>query len=193
MPRDDVILFLDLETTGNTDLDEIIEVGLVLTTRELVPIGFFQKVIAPTLDGVNRIKANPVVLDMHRTSGLLSDLEGLEARGWGEDYDDIDTEICEWLDSAAGKSNEHIPFAGSGVMHFDRKYIRRDFPKFDKRLTYWAYDSGVLRRSWQLAGLPTAERPTNLIGHRALDDAYASVAEYRSYTRQLKLLKSSIS
>jgi oligoribonuclease (3'-5' exoribonuclease) len=191
MPRDDLIVFLDLETTGNTDLDEIVEVGLVLTTPEMDIIGDFSRVLAPTLDGMNRIYQRQVVFDMHTTSGLLDELKALPAKDWGEDYDDVDSEICEWLDNLTGKSTEHIPFAGSGVMHFDRKYIRRDFPKFDKRLTYWAYDSGVLRRSWQLAGLPTADRPANLVGHRALDDAYASVAEYRSYLRQLSSLKSS--
>lgn len=192
MPRDDVIVFLDLETTGNTDLDEIVEVGLVLTTNDFDIIGDFKRVLAPTLDGMARIRARNVVLEMHTTSGLLDELTALPARDFFEDYDDIDTEMCEWLDNLTGKSTEHIPFAGSGVVHFDRKYIRRDFPKFDKRLTYWAYDSGVLRRSWQLAGLPTTDRPANLIGHRALDDAYASVAEYKSYTRQLKKLRSSL-
>lgn len=192
MPRDTVILFVDLETTGNTDLDEVIEVGLVLTTNDFDIIDDFSKVLAPTLDGMNRIHQRNVVLEMHTTSGLLDELKALPPRDFFEDNSETDSEICEWLDAAAGVSTEHIPFAGSGVVHFDRKYIRRDFPNFDKRLTYWAYDSGVLRRTWQLAGLPTATRPANLVGHRALDDAYASVSEYRLYTQQLKKLRSSL-
>lgn len=189
MPRYDLILFLDLETTGNTDYDEIVEVGLVLTDPTFLVLGDYSRVIGPSPDGMNRILANPTVRSMHETSGLLEELRGMPGSDWvNTTLDEVDDEICEWLDGLSGRSTEHIPLAGSGVMHFDRKYIRRDFPRFDKRLTYWAYDSGVLRRTWSLAGLPIADRPKSLVAHRALDDAYASVAEYQEYTKQLRRL-----
>lgn len=191
MPRTDVILFLDLEMTGNTDDDEVVEVGLVLTTREFDVIDDWERIIAPSDWGMQRIRSNSVVNDMHTKSGLLAELVAIPPR-----YSSgppvlfgVDEEICTWLDKASGTKTEHIPFAGSGVCHFDRKFIHRDFPLFDKRLTYWPYDVGVLRRSWQLAGLPTATRPADLVGHRALHDAYAAVSEYREYVRQLRKLK----
>ncbi len=189
MPRDDVILWLDLETTGNHSTDEIIEIGLALTDNDLSIIDAFKRVIKPSAWGFKRIEDNSVVKSMHEESGLLDDLYKVTTIANPFAMADVDLEILEWLKNAAGSSREHIPFAGSGVVHFDRKYITRDLPRFDSRITYWAYDVGVLRRTWELLGMPPRDGEMILKTHRALDDVYAAIDEYAFYCEQIKKLK----
>jgi oligoribonuclease (3'-5' exoribonuclease) len=186
MPRDDVILWVDLETTGNHSEDEIVEIGLALTDSELNVIDTFSRVVKPSAWGFNRIESNEVVKAMHEASGLMDDLISATTAPNPFVMADIDLKIRSWLDNAAGKSKEHIPFAGSGVVHFDRKYIQRFLPRLNSRITFWAYDVGVMRRTWQLLGLQT---PVETKAHRALDDVYAAIDEYAFYCEQLKKLK----
>ena len=69
-----------------------------------------------------------------------------------------------------------LPLAGSGVSHFDRRFIRRYWPSLDRKLAYAMFDVGVVRRflrEWGLGLLPPeyAETRAPTIGHRALSDA----------------------
>ena len=76
-PREDYILFLDLETTGvDVPKDEIIEVGLSLvSTEEGYPeVGSFSRVIIPSDEAFLRMVNKPVVLEMHQKNGLFNEI-----------------------------------------------------------------------------------------------------------------------
>lgn len=182
MPRDDLIAWLDLETTGS-DINHhvLIETGIILTTAtpKLEIVREYSKVHRPAYWSLYRERMAPVVVDMHTKNKLIEEINGMENREYAyKQYEEQEEEILEFL----GKGTEHIPLAGSGVCHFDRQYIRRFLPRVDERFTYWSYDIGVVRRMIQLAG---NQPPTTQEGktHRALDDVRGAIEDARRYLR----------
>lgn len=184
-PRTDLILFVDLETTGNDDdKDEIIEIGLaMIDTEDFEEVAHFSRVIKPSNEAFIRLIENPIVYEMHKANGLLDDIIALKQNPTMRDYSP-DWEIKDWLDEIVDRSTTHIPLAGSGVSHFDRKYIDKFLPMFSKRITYWSYDVGVLRRMFDLAGVPRASMEAK--SHRGLNDARVHADEFRFYMSFIK-------
>lgn len=123
---------------------------------------------------------DPVVLNMHTGNGLLDD--AWASRNSLADVDDL---LTKWIKKYT--SGDHIPLAGSGVSHFDRFYIRKDLPRFDRYLSYWAYDTGVIRRTLKLFGIDASfADTTGDKTHRALDDITAHVEEMRRYREMIR-------
>lgn len=176
------MLWLDLETTGTDEnRDEIIEVGIALTDRNLDIVEEHAWVCFP--ENINPLLLmEDVVIDMHVKSGLIGDV--LKAIKRGEtSISGVDTALSEMLFKYNG--GRHTPLAGSGVMHFDRRFIKQYMPKTDKKLTFWAYDVGVVRRFMRMAGMQT---PDNFEGlkHRALDDVHDHINEAKVYLDLMK-------
>jgi oligoribonuclease len=120
---------------------------------------------------------DPFVYSMHTFNGLLADVRKSETS-----MIDADAQMVEWIKQYT--KGDHIPLAGSGVSHFDRAFIRKDLPKFDKYLSYWAYDTGVIRRTLKLFGIDASfADTTDDKTHRALDDIRAHVEEMRRYKK----------
>jgi oligoribonuclease len=173
------IFWIDLETTGS-DLDtvnehsgvrtrhEIIEIGAVITDMKLNVHDGRSHVIGHQIDMEN---VAPVVVDMHTKNGLWKDV-AKSTLTIGE----ADNELAEWIKRFNG--NDHMAFAGSGIMHFDRKFIRRDLPLLDKRITHWGLDVGVIRRTFKFL-LGSEEWPEDNKSHRAIDDALFHIEEMR--------------
>lgn len=172
------ILWVDLETTGSREGDTIIEVGAVLTNKQLDVQGTFSRVAYYPKAGIHFV--DPFVQEMHTKNGLWNDcanqLPDLTIAA-------IDSEMARWLKYQA-RSSEHVALAGSGVSHFDRRYIKKEMPLTDALLTYWALDVGVVRRFLQLWGqedkIPTAG-DSDTKTHRALDDALQHLEEAKHY------------
>lgn len=193
-PRDDIILWLDLETSGSElETSVILEVGICITdqTPQLNELATFTTIIqhphgsdeaATNEDVLNAfpypMNMDKVVLDMHTKNGLLKDIEFDKV---APDIREAEKMIVRFLRDNGWSNGNHIPLAGSGVSHFDRQFIRRDWPMFNRMLSYWAYDVGSVRRSLRLAGieLPSGDQSTK--SHRALDDARQHADEMRDY------------
>lgn len=185
-PRKDLILFCDLETTGvDADLDSIIEVGIALYSwPAFEEVGALSIVVKPTAIARERMDDNDIVRNMHKANGLYDEIE----RGvTSEEADEI---IDGLLAKFGTRSSGHIPLAGSGVTHFDRRFIKRYLPKFDGRLTHWAYDVGVLRRMFILAGARYADDSGKT--HRALDDARVHAEEFAFYMDAIRTMADQI-
>lgn len=189
MPRDDLIIFLDLETTGvDENLDEIIEVGCVLLdANTLNEIGSFTSIIVPGKTAYDRWMRKDVVRDMHRVNGLQDEIDKTIEAGMSNLYDatNADSLLVGWLREFVGNNNTQIPYGGSGVAHFDRRFIKKYLPEFDKMITHWAYDVGTVRRQFIKAGLVPADdvlrdQKTEK-DHRALTDARVHAEEFRMY------------
>jgi oligoribonuclease len=168
----DFILWLDLETTGNRDDADIIEVGAVLTDRLLVEQGEFSRVYRTRVP-VSDI--DPLVLKMHFDNGLWA--ETTKSPVFAEE---CEAELLSWL-GKAGALKSPLPLAGSGVSHFDRRYIRRIWPRLDRRLTHWHYDIGVMRRFLVLFGSEMVADTPPVKAHRAINDARMHLREALSY------------
>lgn len=183
MVRDNAILWLDLETTGSSNDAKIIEFGGIITTAtiDLTPIGEpFTTLVDPF--PVTSFE-DEVVNTMHTTSGLADDL--IRASKLPSILE-AEESIIQWINDTIGKSTNHIPYGGSGVGHFDTKYIRRDWKKLSKRLTYWTYDIGVVRRVLRLIDFSISPDLTTVKSHRALDDVRLHIEEAREYLKILK-------
>jgi oligoribonuclease (3'-5' exoribonuclease) len=180
VPNNNLILILDLETTGNEDLDEIVEFGgVMLDSPSLNEIGSFSIVIQPSTAAFKRLMEKDVVRKMHETNGLLADLQA----GKGVSVDVADDQIVHWIKQFTEDSS-HVPYGGSGVSHFDRPYIKRFLPKLNKRITYWALDVGSSRRIAMLRGSQTASIEAK--DHRALQDSRVHADELRFYAQRFE-------
>ena len=168
------IAWFDLETTGSKSDDAIIEVGFAITDRDLNEVDARSWVTTTLAINFLLTRMEPIVRSMHEKNGLLDALMFT-----GDFISDVDREVSDIL-FEYGKG-QHVPFAGSGVSHFDRKYIRRDMPKTDSLLSYWALDIGAVRRWLQVWGIETPG--SELHGaktHRALDDVREHIAEAKA-------------
>ena len=185
------ILWLDLECTGSGDDEDILEIGVAMTNKELDVLDTRQIVLPMMPDKLENM--SEVVVKMHTQNGLISD--SMQIGFYKNDMDkdmnlaQIDEELSRWVRSFAG--GDHVPLAGSGVSHYDRKYIRRDLPLFDKRLTYWTFDVGVLRRTSEMFGITWPEFHFTKT-HRALDDALQHLEEFKRYESYMEKAKRSI-
>lgn len=185
MPSTDFILWCDLETTGNKDDDHILEIGLVLTEYDhnLNVLAAENWLITPgTRKAIGDI--DPFVIEMHVKSGLWADLAKHR-----NNYEIVQADILRWIDLHTMGEKQHIPFAGSGVGHFDRKYINKYLPQLSDRLTYWPLDIGVIRRMERLAGLGYNTEHTEQKPHRALEDAYLAADEARMWMARQRIAR----
>lgn len=179
------VAWLDLETAGTDEHDPILEVGVVLCRNEPdMPI-VSERAWVPRMCeaelGTVMLSAPPIIADMHDRNGLWRHLEAAVYDDTAPNLAAIDADLAEWLRSTCGSS--HVALAGSGVSHFDRRFIRAQMPRTDRRLTYWAYDVGVVRRLLEVVA-PSMVRPIPDGGkaHRALDDARDHRAEWVHYS-----------
>jgi oligoribonuclease (3'-5' exoribonuclease) len=200
-PREDLIVFLDLETTGtDAEKDDIIEIGMVMldaTKPDYPEIGSFSRVIMPDDQAFLRMIDKKVVREMHEANGLLDKIMDIrdtynQHYSWDEyvklvePYSNgkVSNDARKWIESFDDGTGSHIPLGGSGVLHFDRRFLDYHMPVFSRRLTYWAYDVGVLRRTWQKAGMPVYSQEAKT--HRALDDARVHADEWRFYSGEIR-------
>lgn len=182
------IFWTDLECTGSDDDEDILEIGAVITDRDLNELD--AKSIVFGIDPVKFENMADVVVKMHTANGLLDEVT---QRGFfRSDLDrsmvlgQADQELTDWVRSYAG--GDHMPIAGSGVAHYDRKFIRRDLPKLDRRITYWHLDIGSVRRIVSYAGLEWPEFHMSK-AHRALDDTRQHIEETRRFLNWVEKAK----
>lgn len=180
MPQADLALILDIETTGNRDESELIEIGMVmLAVPSLNEIGRLNVIVEPSPEQFSAMMANDVVRAMHEKNGLIADI----VAGKGLSKEQADLTINRWLDQFTDSPRTHIPYGGSGVSHFDRKYIDWYLPRLGRRLTYWALDVGSVRRIFALQGGSWLKidggEAYDAKTHRAIDDAVVHAEELR--------------
>lgn len=179
-------LWIDLETDGHdvTDQGQILEVGF-LVTEHTPQMGIFYEnnyVIIPQYYGVLETvrRMSDTVFQMHARNGLIDDLLSPEKAVSLLDVESVLVEIF--------KDEKKVALAGSGVGHFDSKFIRAYMPNVAEKLTYWSYDVGVIRRTLQLCNkkqtVPSSGN-SDLKTHRALDDARMHRDEFVHYTNLL--------
>ena len=179
-----MFLFLDIETTGlDPASDYMLELGMVLTTDKFVVIDQFSRVICPEVwsvwsrQGLVSLKnyLPAVVFDMHKKSGLLSEVSfGIHPR-------QAEEEAIDWLELALAKDQ---PVAGSSV-HFDRSFIKAQMPTLDSKFHYRNIDVSTLKelaKRW--APEVHDSRPLAQAKHRALPDIHDTIQELVHYQKR---------
>lgn len=179
MSHPNLLLWLDLETTGLTLEDSIVEVGCVLTTRSApwAEITSYSAVVRPP--GEWEAALPDAVAEMHTATGLLDDVRV-------SDYtiEQAERDIIEMLRNH-GTPGEFI-LAGSGIGHFDDWMIRAKMPDLDGWLHYKHFDVSSVREGLYMAGRRSLVASGSTFGptakaHRALDDIRDHLAEWRVY------------
>jgi oligoribonuclease len=170
------LVWLDLETTGsNEDEDCILELGFLVTDEELKVKSEHAYTAYTTHEEVEawRATVDPVVRDMHERNGLWDAIEEPDALPLAL----LETEAISVFQSL-GNRHDFI-LCGSGVSHFDRRFLKEHLPRFERWFRYYSIDVGVLRRSLELIGRTDALLAKQEKAHRALDDARYHLEEMR--------------
>ena len=180
IPNPTHLLWLDLESTGlDTAVDEIIEIGVIITDLHYDSVIEYRTVVLPTEAGKARLRDNPFVTEMHRLNGLTAELDALA----GASYTTIEAaeERVLALIDVIGLSAATFHIAGSGVATFDRPLLNRLMPRLAAKLHYAPIDVGILRRSYKLAtGVDLVEVNEDKT-HRAIDDVRCHLTEGRAF------------
>jgi oligoribonuclease (3'-5' exoribonuclease) len=177
-------VFLDLETTGTNEYtDPILEVGIVVAdTSDWRTTSTCSWLIRPVDPEHTRLSISDVVWQMHQDNGLWDECLDSGAR-----LDHVEQDVRTWLWERCG-DDEPILLAGSGVAHFDRRFLKAQMPALDAMFTYYTLDVGVLRRACEFAERRDLQHPTppGDKTHRALEDAMLHLDEWRHYRRVLQ-------
>jgi oligoribonuclease len=168
------MVWIDCEMTGlDLSSDALVEIAVVVTDSELNVLGDgVDIVIQPPAGAVDNM--DPVVVDMHTTSGLLSELAS------GTTLADAQERVMTYVREHVPEARK-APLAGSSV-YTDRGFIARDMPELDAYLHYRLVDVSTIKelsRRW----FPRAyfAAPAKHGGHRALADILESIEELRYY------------
>lgn len=183
---DDLLMWVDLETTG-TDVryDDIIEIAAIWTDTELEEVSRWEAVIRWSDEGKRRIDSNDVVFEMHRINGLYNQIESgvtdyVADMLWPDN--DLRSEM-ERVNLASGRpAMQQQVLAGSGVAHFDRRFLDANMPAVTDMLRYYCVDVGVVRRAWRMwtgETVPAVSQADKT--HRAMDDIESHLDEARRF------------
>lgn len=181
-------VWADLETTGLDDeTDPILEIGLVITHvgPPCEEITHYEAVVHPGFEGWEQHMTDQVKM-MHQTNGLL-----LDVNNRGRDLREVENEILALLMSIGRPHN--FMLAGSAVSHFDRRFIKRQMPGFDKWLQHPMMDVGVVRRGLKFCGRGDLDAYGQTFGegdkpHRGLADVRDHLNEWRQYASIIESL-----
>jgi oligoribonuclease (3'-5' exoribonuclease) len=199
-PRDDVLVFLDLETTGLDPTDEfILEIGmLIVDSKTLEPVGKepeFSHVVRP-LNGEHptklwepllqwvdldflKARSDEVVREMHHKNKLWNELE------MGYSLNIALSHAINWLlrELDRGRENPWQPLmmAGNGIDRFDRPFLKQSDRgrQLDSLFHYRSLDISAVRQGLKMAGLKVPEQEGG-IAHRALEDCKSERDDWRT-------------
>lgn len=173
LPQDPVDGVLDYNSL------HLMEIAVIVTDMDLKPVAGYREAMKMTKEMAAALRANDVVREMHRKSGLIKAcLESTKT------VSEIEDEIIALLD-------EEVPgilfyIAGSGVAAYDQPLIKAFMPKIAERLHYAPYDIGILRRTAKtMTGQDIVNVPRSyqdgVKTHRAWDDVEAHLEEGHRY------------
>lgn len=178
-----LIVWLDCEMTGlaingedPTKDDEIVEIGVIVTDGNLVPLDEgISLVIKPSdraFDSMNKF-----VRQMHTASGLLEKIPD------GISVSEAESKVMEYL-------KKHIPQRqtaqmGGNTIHMDRRFLAKYMPKVEEYVHYRSVDVSAIKELC-LRWFPDVfeAMPQKVGNHRALADAIESIREL-TYYREL--------
>ena len=178
----DGYVFLDIETTGLGEdrHDYILEIGIAHYSRNLKLVEGFRCLVGDASASMllaDEIMNGTLVGQMHADSGLADDYfsdEGVLLLGQAESM------LIDFANTVGVDNTE--PMCGSSI-HFDRRFLIRDMPKFNGLFSYRNIDVSSLREALRkddpelAAELEARLNPSKK--HRVLEDIQDSVNLYK--------------
>jgi oligoribonuclease len=158
---------LDLE------IDELVEVAVVITDYDLVPVDpGFSIVIKPDQAAFDHM--GDFVREMHTSSGLLEEIP------FGKSLAEAEYEVLEYILKFV-PGTQSAPLAGNTI-GTDRMFLAKYMPRVDTHLHYRSVDVSSIKelaRHW-FPRIYFSAPPKNG-GHRALADILESIRELEYY------------
>ena len=174
----DRLVWIDCEMTGlDLSVDELVEVAVVITDYDLVPVDPGFRIVIKADDAVLE-QMNDIVRTMHTTSGLLEEIPH------GVTLADAEYQVNEYILKFVPDA-QSAPLAGNTI-GTDRAFLAKYMPRVDAHLHYRSDDVSSIKelaRRW----FPRIyfNSPQKAGGHRALADILESIRELDYYRRAL--------
>jgi oligoribonuclease len=175
---EDRLVWVDCEMTGlDLGVDELIEVAVVVTDSDLVPVHpGFTIVIKPSDAALANM--GEFVTAMHTSSGLITELTE------GHSLADAEAQVLAYVDEHVPEGQK-APMSGNSI-GTDRAFVAKYMPILNERLHYRNIDVSSMKelaRRW----FPRVyfNAPTKDGGHRALADILESIRELDYYRSAL--------
>ncbi len=170
------LVWIDCEMTGlDLEIDELVEVAVVITDYELVPVDpGFTIVIKPDHEALEHM--NEFVRSMHTESGLINEIPN------GVSLADAEYQVLEYILRFV-PTGQSAPLAGNTI-GTDRAFLAKYMPRVDTHLHYRNVDVSTIKelsRRWYPRVYFNA--PTKNGGHRALADILESIRELDYYRK----------
>lgn len=172
------IAWTDLEATGLSLKEDILEVAVVVTDFQLNHVDSFHRVI-PIMPQAS--KMNDFVRSMHEKSGLLADIRAIDSHLDESWRPRVMSEIDEALESFIRRwlVDDKVLLGGSSV-HYDNRYLEQHFPLFYSRLHHRLFDVSAAQTVFNVAlGQDLKQGFTGGHAHRAMDDVRNSIERAR--------------
>src|SRR6476469_3938497 len=169
------LVWIDCEMTG-LDLvnDALIEVAVIVTDAELVPLDEGLDIVIHVADDVLGAMI-PFVRDMHASSGLT---EAVRASSVSLAY--AQAKVLDYVRSHIPEARS-APLCGNSIAT-DRGFLARDMPELDQYLHYRMIDVSSLKelaKRWYPRVYQS--QPPKGLAHRALADILESIQELAYY------------
>jgi len=174
--HNDRLVWIDCEMTGlDLSIDELVEVAVVVTDYDLVPLDpGFSVVIKPDQSALDTM--NDFVRNMHTESGLITEIPN------GVSLADAEFAVLEYIVKFV-PTGQSAALAGNTI-GTDRAFINKFMPRVDAHLHYRSVDVSSIKelsRRW----FPRVyfNAPAKNGGHRALADILESIRELDYYRK----------
>lgn len=172
-----MLLWIDLETTGLEPADNyILEAAWLVTDNNCKSLtDVYTQVVETSPKAWVQLSQTPEVLEMHRHSGLLEDIDQSKRVMRIEDVEDL---IMQQLVSCPREDDDYIMVAGFSV-HFDLAFIREHMPRLARMLSHRVYDVSTLKTLFNNFGIEHGVE--NYGKHRAYCDIVEALSVARVY------------
>ncbi len=173
--RDDLLVWMDLETTGLLPAeDTIVEVSIVLTDAHLEVVAQLEKIVIHTER--ERFDRVPFVRNMHTVNGLIE-----ESVASTVTLAEAERMALDFLKQYVVKQSS--PLCGSSV-YFDRMFLKKHMLELDEYFHHRLIDVSAIKeltKRWYPSVYGFVQDMKVKKAHRAHDDILESIKELRVY------------
>lgn len=177
MQRDDLLVWMDLEMTSLTDVrvDQIIEVAVVLTDKDLNIVAEGPDIVIHA-DESQFANIPEQARELHTASGIIVDSPKSTVA-----LSEAEAQVLAFLKEHSTENS--APLCGNSI-HADRHFLRIQMPRVESYLFYRCIDVSTIKelaRRWAPSVYEAAKARKGESKHRAKDDILASISELAFY------------
>ena len=176
MKKQRILFWVDLEMTGLSDEQVIIEIASLVTDAQLNVLAEGPEIaIKRTQEEMSRMEDWPA--KQHQTSGLLERVEKSQVT-----IDEAEKQTLEFISKWADKNS--VTLCGNSIW-VDRRFLHKEMPTLEGYLHYRMIDVSSFKEVVESWYPETLRPPTKKQSHLAMDDIKESLEELRWYREKI--------